>query len=187
MGEFEGGGTATVTVPALDPDEAVNVDLTQNIGEKGEKDATFTADSGDDVEESDEDNNAETFTFTYVAIYKSGTFTVRGTWRGDLDEGQESAGTTDFKWSMETATERYIKSDNGATFAVMGGSVGYAECSTASLSASDIDGSDPDYSDIPPGTWLCAETSDGRISAFTIDAIDTADNHKMTLSFTTYE
>jgi len=186
-GEFEGGGTATVTVPALDPDTSETVTLTQNIGETGEKTATFTADSGDDVKETDEENNEETFTFTYVAIYNSGTFTVRGTYRGDLDEGQESAGTTDFKWRMVNATERYIEPDNGATFAVMSGSVGYAECSAASLSGGDIDGSDPDYSDVPPGTWLCAETSDGRISAFKIDAIDTPDNHKMTLSFTTYE
>jgi hypothetical protein len=185
--EFE-GGSATTAVPAIAAGATESVSVPGTTPTKGVYEATFTADNDDDVDETDETNNSLSFDITYVSIYKSGTFSVRGTFRGDLDEGQESAGTTDFFWEMNTATDRYLTPDNGATFAVMGSSaVGFDECSTAALSGSQINASDPAYSDMPAGTWICAETSDGRYSAFKVDAIDTLDNHKMTISYTTYE
>jgi hypothetical protein len=89
---------------------------------------------------------------------------------------------------METNTERVFRPYNGALAAGMGNAEpAYADCVTAPLSEDAIDASDPNYSDLPIGSWLCMQTNEGRIAKLHVVAIDPALNHLITLDFWTWE
>jgi beta-lactam-binding protein with PASTA domain len=96
--------------------------------------------------------------------YKSGRFSVRQTWSGDLDQGTESSTGADFWFEAVTATERYLVPRNNATMAVVGRqSVGRDGCAKASLSTGRIP-----ITSVPAGTYVCVRTSEGRYSEFTV-------------------
>jgi beta-lactam-binding protein with PASTA domain len=97
-------------------------------------------------------------------VYKSGSFTVRQTWSGDLDQGAESSTGADFWFEAVTATERYLVPKNNATMAVVGQqAVGRDGCAKASLSTARIP-----ITSLPAGTHVCVRTSEGRYSEFTV-------------------
>lgn len=123
------------------------------------------------------------------AIRASGVFEVRGTYRADLDDGRETVdpGISDLWWHIISGTERYLEPYGLATATVVAGPVGYVDCAAAMTLPDPIDASDPYYTDLPVGTWLCVRTGDGRISAIEVVAVDAAYNHMLTLAFTTWE
>jgi hypothetical protein len=114
------------------------------------------------------------------AQYGSGSFDVRGTWSGDLDEGQEDQSSArDFRWR---STGDELQALNGATFAVMGDDpVGWHQCGNATFAGGFIH-----EDDMPVGTWLCSQTNAGRMSAFEVTDIDVSDNYHLYLDYTTW-
>jgi hypothetical protein len=120
-------------------------------------------------------------------VYSSGSFSVAGTFHGDLDEGGEGDSAPDFWWRLASPMERYLTPEGGAAMAVMGPDpVSFLDCTAAELSEDLIDGSGTSYSSIPIGTHLCARTNEGRYSTFEITDIDPDDNHRLYLSYTTW-
>jgi hypothetical protein len=120
-------------------------------------------------------------------VYSSGSFTVEGTFRGDLDEGGEGESLPDFWWQLVSPVERNLVPAAGAAMAVMGPDpVSFLDCTSVELSEDAIDGSGGSYGSIPIGTHLCARTDEGRFSTFEITDIDPDDNHRMYLSYTTW-
>ena len=188
QGDFEGIGTAGFGTTPLEVGATRIIPLDAFASTSGSLQVTFTVDVDDTVDESDEGNNVLTLTFPVVSIHSGGVFDVRGTFHGNLDSGSEDSGAgADFMWRQQSATTRSLVPENGATFSVTSASLtSYSDCLSATLSGDPIDGSDPDYSDLSVGTWVCARTSDGRISAFKIQAIDSGDNHRLTIAYTTY-
>jgi len=78
--------------------------------------------------------------------------------------------TADVWWEQVTATERYWRSKNGARFAVMGAAKpSPADCQSAPLSDTPIDGSDGPTNQIPSGTYLCGRTAEGRIAIVLVE------------------
>lgn len=121
-------------------------------------------------------------------VHASGTFDVRGTWDGDLDEGAETSDGADFNWRQDTETERGLLPTAEAQFAVMGTSpLEWGDCAGAPVTSDRISADDPDYSDMPSGTWICARTSEARVSAFEVVAIGDSPERTLTLAFTTWE
>lgn len=186
LGEFDTAGTATVTVPALAAGASTTVSLSATTPDKGQFEATFTADSEDDVTEADEGNNVLTTEFTYVTILDSGTVNIDEGHSVDLDTAATALGlcngtTHDLHWEGDSPANRTLEPCNGASVALMGGSaVGLDECAAASLATStiDIDGEE--------GSWVCAETSEGHLAAFQIDDLGSAID-PLVLSYTVYE
>lgn len=105
-------------------------------------------------------------------LYSSGSFIVRQTWWGDLDEGMESTAVTvseaDFWFEADTETDRFIAPINGATGALLGAlDTSHENCVGAGLSDSRIA-----ISEIEIGDLLCFRTGEGRLSAFQLtDAV----------------
>lgn len=184
-GAFEGAGTATVPVGALGPDEIEVVQMTQTIPDKGSSTATFTADANDDVDEADESNNTLEIDFTYVVVLGSGTLNTSEFSSFDFDavstQGGFCGGGHDFHWEGDSPANRILSPCNGASIKLMGAdAVGYDECSTESLSGSDLN------IDGETGSWACVETSDGNIAAFHIDDLGSAVD-PLILTYTVYE
>jgi hypothetical protein len=127
-------------------------------------------------------------TGTDWVVLSKGEFDVRGTWFGDLDAGAETLDdAADFKWAQYTDTTRALEPFGKALFArAPSADPGPSVSAAADLSSKPIDGSDPEYGLLPPGTWLCAFTDEFRTSAFQIVSHDTAANHMMTLTYPTW-
>lgn len=120
---------------------------------------------------------------TVPPVHKQGSFTVRQTWMGDLDSGVETQTGADFWFQAETATRRYLAPRNGAVFRRMGSTqADYAACKDATYSSGRID-----VNLLPTGTWVCAKTNEGRISAFRITSAIGASPGRMSISFTTWQ
>jgi hypothetical protein len=117
------------------------------------------------------------------AVHKRGRFNVRQTWMADLDEGSEVSNGADFWFEAVTATERYLVPRNGAQMVRMGSqAVDYKACTNASLATARIR-----LQSLPAGTFLCARTNQGRISAVRVENNVGPSPGVLTISFTTWE
>lgn len=109
---------------------------------------------------------------------------LRGTWNADLDQPVEGAdyAIRDVSWSMDSDTVRRLHPSNGTRLAAMGAHVtAPGQCASVSMTQDPISGNAPDYSDMAPDNWLCVTTSSGRLLSVHVVAIDTPDNHRLTL------
>jgi len=117
-----------------------------------------------------------------AVVHAQGTGVVRQTYLFDLDTGAETSAGADFWFHAVTNTEMYLEPRNGARLALGDGSDrGHAGCSAASFSTAQIP-----LASVPPGTFVCARTNEGRIRQFRIDAIAGSPRY-ITLSFTTWQ
>jgi hypothetical protein len=100
------------------------------------------------------------------AIHCQGRLDIPQSFEWNLDSCQmDSAPTGDFWFQSVDRQTRYITPRGAAQLAVMGDkSAGYAGCSAAKFTAERIN-----VEDLKKGTFVCAETSQGRIAEFSFD------------------
>ncbi len=103
---------------------------------------------------------------TGPTYYKLGKFYVRQTFHADLDSGAETSTGADFWFEAISMAERYVSPQNGALFLKMGGVPGYNDCKNAALSSSKIN-----LNTIPPVSYVCYKTSEGRYGSFELESI----------------
>ncbi|MFQ5408920.1 MAG: hypothetical protein ACE5FI_10950, partial [Anaerolineales bacterium] len=133
--------------------------------------ATFTATS-----------TATATATTAATTYSAGSLSIDQTFHADLDSGAVTSSGSDFWYRAASATQRYVTPENGATIAKAGSSsVGYAGCSTMSLSSSEIH-----VNDLPAGTYVCVKTSDGRYAEFMVTETVGASPSPLKISYTTW-
>jgi hypothetical protein len=125
---------------------------------------------------------------SHPAVYSAGTISVPASYMADLDAGVLDGDDGDIWWYFTTSTERDLRRFGGALLAVMGTSpVDYFDCAGASLSWDPIDASGSSYSDLPPGTHVCALTNEGRYSTFEVLPYTIEDGYPtLELEFTTW-
>jgi hypothetical protein len=97
--------------------------------------------------------------------FSTGPIDLQQTFTANLDNGNVGGGGTDIWYQAVTAVQKYITPQNGAAIAVGDGSNrGYAGCFEESFSSDRVP-----LADIPPGTYVCAKTNQGRISQFRVN------------------
>lgn len=97
--------------------------------------------------------------------FSTGPIELMQTYTANLDNGSVGGAGTDIWYEAETAVEKYITPQNGASIAVGDGSNrGYEGCFEESFSTARVP-----LADIPPGTYVCAKTNQGRISQFRVN------------------
>jgi hypothetical protein len=95
----------------------------------------------------------------------TGPIELMQTYTANLDNGNVGGAGTDIWYEAETAVEKYITPQNGASIAVGDGSNrGYEGCFEESFSTTRVP-----LADIPPGTYVCVKTNQGRISQFRVN------------------
>ena len=115
--------------------------------------------------------------------YSTGLLNIPQTFQFDLDNGDVgSSGDSDFWFQAATATQLYIDPQNGAQIAVGNKSNrGYWGCAAESYSPNRVS-----LNTLAPGNYICAVTSEGRVSQFRINAI-TGTPRTLRIGFTTWE
>lgn len=112
----------------------------------------------------------------------AGTITVRQTHMFDLDRGREERRGADFWFEAEAPGRLYLKPQNNARIAVGNRSArGLAGCSRARFSRNRVP-----LRDLPAGAFVCAKTSEGRISEFRVLALSSGSPKTLRLRFTTW-
>lgn len=112
----------------------------------------------------------------------AGTITVRQTYMFDLDRGREQRRGADFWFEAETRDLLYLTPKNNARIGVGNRSNrGFAGCSRARFSGNRVS-----LRDIPVGSYVCAKTSEGRISQFRVLALSSGSPKTLRLRFTTW-
>lgn len=97
--------------------------------------------------------------------FSTGLVELPQTWSVNLDNGAVGGGGTDIWYEAVTADEKYLAPQGSARIALGDGSNrGYAGCSVADFSADRVA-----LEDMPPGTYVCAKTNQGRISQFRVN------------------
>lgn len=97
--------------------------------------------------------------------FSTGPIDLQQTYTANLDNGNVGGGGTDIWYQAVTAVEKYISPQAGAGLALGDGSNrGYEGCSEESFSSDSIP-----LADVPPGTYVCAKTNQGRISQFRVN------------------
>lgn len=97
--------------------------------------------------------------------FSTGPIDLQQTFTANLDNGMVGGGGVDIWYQAVTEMEKYITPQNGATIAVGDGSNrGYEGCSAESFSGDNVP-----LADIPPGTYVCVKTNQGRISQFRVN------------------
>ena len=95
----------------------------------------------------------------------TGPIDLQQTFTADLDDGSIGGPGVDIWYEAVTAVQKYITPRNGAQLGLGDGSNrGYDGCSTEDFSADQIP-----LGDVPPGTYVCARTDEGRISQFRVN------------------
>ena len=111
--------------------------------------------------------------------YKTGPLAVQPTWMFDLDEGLLSVDGADMWYRVINGTTRRLAPRNGAKIAVGDGSNrGLAGCRAAAFDTTSIR-----IEDLAIGTYVCVQTSEGRISQFRVNRFD---GGTMQIGFTTW-
>ena len=97
--------------------------------------------------------------------FSTGPIDLPQTFTADLDDGSVGGPGVDIWYEAVTAFEKYITPRNGARLALGDGSNrGYGGCSIEAFSPARIA-----LGDVPPGTYVCARTDEGRISQFRVN------------------
>lgn len=109
--------------------------------------------------------------------YSSGPINLPQTFTADLDNGSVGGPGADIWYEAVTAFNKRITPQNGARIAFGDGS-GYAGCSAASFSNNPIP-----LAAIPPGTYVCVKTDQGRISQFRVNGFT---GTTMNIGYTTW-
>jgi uncharacterized protein YraI len=111
--------------------------------------------------------------------HSTGPIALPQTFLANLDNGAVANAGADIWYEAVTAFEKYITPRNGAQLAVGDGSNrGFAGCSVASFSGDSVA-----LEDVPPGTYVCAKTNQGRISQFRVNGFA---GTTMQLGYTTW-
>ncbi|MEW5986795.1 MAG: protein kinase, partial [Chloroflexota bacterium] len=99
--------------------------------------------------------------------WAAGVLDVPQTWLVDLDTGVIGVGPdSDIWFQAETADERFVAAENGASIALMGTeSPGYEGCLVASFTTGRIH-----VNDLPAGTYVCYFTNLGHYGQFVVNA-----------------
>jgi hypothetical protein len=143
-----------------------------------------TGAEGDADTDADADSDSDTET---GKLYGKGWFVVSPQVSADLDEGDthwlvDERG--DFVW-FAIDEIRVIDPKNGAALLPMGtGEVGYGQCDDARTTTDDIDASG--FSNMSVDVWICAHTSEGRVSAFAVHVAQ-EEVDKLIVDYTTWE
>lgn len=113
------------------------------------------------------------------ATHSTGPVALQQTFTLNLDNGVVGGSGVDIWYQAETAVSKFINPRNGAQLALGDGSNrGYAGCAAATFSTQRI----PIWQ-AQPGTYICARTSEGRISQFRINSYT---GTTMNLGYTTW-
>jgi hypothetical protein len=115
--------------------------------------------------------------------HSTGPLVIPQTYLADLDEGQVTQDGADIWFEADTATSRFVTPRNGARIAIAGtSSVGRDGCRQLSLSAQRIN-----IRDLPPGTYVCVRTNEGRISQFRVNARVGRSPGELRIGYTTWK
>lgn len=115
-------------------------------------------------------------------VASAGTITVRETYKFDLDRGREQSQGADFWFQARTRTRLFLTPQNNALVSVVKHSApGYDGCASARFSRARVP-----LRNLPVGTYVCAKTSEGRISQFRILAIAPGHPTTLRIRFTTW-
>lgn len=109
---------------------------------------------------------------------------VNQTWQFDLDQGTVgSSPGADVWFQAQTATQLFLTPVNGALLAVGNKSNrGYAGCSTENFSGNKVP-----LATVPVGSYICALTSNGRVSQFRINGLSPGSPKKLTIGYATWQ
>lgn len=111
--------------------------------------------------------------------FSTGPINLQQTFTANLDNGTVGGAGTDIWYQAVTAVEKYITPQGGASIAVGDGSNrGYVGCATESFSGDSVP-----LADVPPGTYVCVKTNQGRISQFRVNGFT---GTTMKLGYTTW-
>ncbi len=114
--------------------------------------------------------------------YSTGPMQVSQTAQFDLDRGQVGATSADLWFQAETADLLYLVPRNGARIGVGDRSNrGYAGCRSARMNDSRVS-----LRDIPPGSYVCMRTNEGRISQFRVNGVSGGSPRTLALGYTTW-
>lgn len=111
--------------------------------------------------------------------HSTGPIALQQTFTANLDNGAVGGGGVDIWYQAVNAAEKYVTTRNGARLALGDGSNrGFAGCSAAGFSSASI----PLW-EMPPGTYVCVRTSQGRISQFRVNSFS---GTTMNIGYTTW-
>lgn len=111
--------------------------------------------------------------------FSTGPIDLPQTWSANLDNGNVGGSGTDIWYEAVTNDEKYLAPQGSARLALGDGSNrGYEGCVGADFSADRVA-----LEDMPPGTYVCAKTNQGRISQFRVNGFE---GTTMKLGYTTF-
>ena len=111
--------------------------------------------------------------------HSTGPIELKQTFQANLDNGNVGGAGVDIWYQAVTAVEKYVTPQGGAQLALGNGSNrGYDGCAEE-----DFTGDSIPLADIPPGTYVCARTNQGRISQFRVNGFA---GTTMKLGYTTW-
>lgn len=111
--------------------------------------------------------------------FSTGPIDLPQTWSANLDNGAVGGAGTDIWYEAVTNVEKYLTPKGSARLALGDGTNrGYAGCASEDFSADRVP-----LGDMPPGTYVCAKTDQGRISQFRVNGFA---GTTMKLGYTTW-
>lgn len=117
-------------------------------------------------------------------MLSSKTLVINQTFLFDIDQGSigNSPGA-DVWFEAQTATQLFLTPRNGALLAVGDRSNrGYDGCASENYSNNKVP-----LGVVPPGSYICALTSDGNVSQIRINGITPGSPKKLTIGYTTWQ
>jgi hypothetical protein len=117
-------------------------------------------------------------------VHSDDTIVLQQTFSVDLDEGQISSGSDDDLWFQAISpVQMNLKPMNGAQLAVGNKSDrGYDGCSAEAFSPAAVP-----LNQVPPGSYVCLATNEGRVSQFRVINLTPGVPKKLTIQYTTWE
>jgi hypothetical protein len=117
-------------------------------------------------------------------VHSDGNVTVQQTFSVDLDEGTVGSGPdADIWFQAVTPVQMFLKPMNGAQLAVGDKSDrDYDGCAAAAFSPAAVP-----IMTLPPGSFVCLATNEGRVSQFRVVGMTPGMPKKLALQYTTWE